>query len=112
MIRLFSQLCKCFKQISLNNEINIFDEHMRKLNVEVLACPFCGAKHALSSFASYERHLVTYHNNTPQDNIIIISRYICSSCGRTHAILPSIAINLTEPINVNDLVFQKIVISF
>ena len=65
---------------------------MRKLNVEVLACPFCGAKHALSSFASYERHLVTYHNNTPQDNIIIISRYICSSCGRTHAIIPSVIV--------------------
>lgn len=92
MIRLFSQLCKCFKQISFENEINIFDEHMKTLNIEVLVCPFCGAKHALSSFASYKRHLVTYDNNAAQDNILIIPRYICSSCGRTHAILPSVIV--------------------
>lgn len=92
MIRLFSQLCKCFKQISFENEINIFDEHMKKLNIEVLVCPFCGAKHAVSSFASYKRHLVTYDNNAAQDNILIIPRYICSSCGRTHALLPSVIV--------------------
>ena len=92
MIRLFSQLCKCFKQISFENEINIFDEHMKTLNIEVLVCPFCGAKRALSSFASYKRHLVTYDNNTAQDNIIIIHRYICSSCGHTHALLPSVIV--------------------
>jgi transposase-like protein len=92
MIRLFSQLCKCFKQISFQNEINIFDEHIKTLNIEVLVCPFCGAKHALSSFASYQRHLVTYDNNAAQDNILIIPRYICSSCGRTHAFLPSVIV--------------------
>lgn len=92
MIRLFSQLCKCFKQISFENEINIFDEHMKTLNIEVLVCPFCGAKRALSSFASYKRHLVTYDNNTAQDNIITILRDICLSCGHTHAILPSVII--------------------
>lgn len=92
MIRLFSQLCKCFKQISFENEINIFDEHMKTLNIDVLVCPFCGAKHALSSFASYKRHLVTYDNNTVQDNILTILRYICSSCGRTHALLPSVIV--------------------
>jgi transposase-like protein len=92
MIRLFSQLCKSFKQIYFKNEINIFEEHMKTLNVEVLVCPFCGAKHSLSSFASYKRHLVTYDNNTAQDNILIILRYICSSCGRTHALLPSVIV--------------------
>lgn len=92
MIRLFSQLCKCYKQISFENEINIFDEYMKAINVEDLACPFCGAKHALSLFASYKRHLVTYDNNTVHDNIINISRYICSSCGHTHAILPSVIV--------------------
>ena len=92
MIRLFSQLCKCYKQISFKNEINIFDEHMKTLNIEVLVCPFCGAKHSLSSFASYKRHLVTYDNNTAQDNILTILRYICSSCEHTHALLPSIIV--------------------
>lgn len=92
MIRLFAQLCKCYKQISFENEINIFDEHIKAINIEDLACQLCGAKHALSSFASYKRHLVTYDNNTAQDNLISISRYICSSCGHTHALLPSVIV--------------------
>lgn len=92
MIRLFSQLCKFFKQISFENEITAFNKYVGSVNVETLVCPICGAKHALSPFASYKRHLVTYNNNTAQDNIIIISRYICSSCKRTHALLPSIIV--------------------
>lgn len=92
MIKLFSQLCKCFKEIYSKNEIIIFNEYMRTLDVDSLICPGCGAKHALSPFASYERHLVTYYNNEAVDNIINISRYICSSCGHTHAILPSVII--------------------
>jgi len=92
MIRLFSQLCKCFKQISFKNEITAFDKYISSLNIETLVCPFCGAKHSISSFASYKRHLVTYDNNTAQDNMIIILRYICSSCGHTHALLPSVIV--------------------
>lgn len=92
MIRLFSKLCKCFKEISFENEINIFDEYMKKLSPDALICPFCGARHALSAFASYKRHLVTYYNNEVHNNIITISRYICESCGHTHAILPSVIV--------------------
>jgi len=94
MIRLFSQLCKFFKQISFENEITAFDKYVGSVNIETLVCPFCGAKHALSPFASYKRHLVTYNNNnnTAQDNMIIISRYICLSCKRTHALLPSVIV--------------------
>lgn len=91
MIRLFSQLCKCFKQISFENEITVFDRYVSSVNIETLACPFCGAKHSLSKFACYKRHLVTY-NNTAQDNMITIPRYSCSSCGRTHALLPSVIV--------------------
>ena len=92
MIRLFSKLCKCFNKISFENEINIFNRYMESINVDDLVCPFCKAKHELSSFASYKRHLVTYDGNKVHDNIIIISRYICSSCGHTHAILPPVII--------------------
>lgn len=92
MIRLFSQLCKFFKQISFENEITAFNKYVGSVKVEALVCPVCGAKHALYPFASYKRHLVTYNNNTAQDNIIIVSRYICSSCKRTHALLPSVIV--------------------
>ncbi|MBX4272228.1 DUF6431 domain-containing protein [Clostridium estertheticum] len=92
MIRLFSKLCKLFKRFFLKNEINVFDKYVSSVNIDTLVCPSCGAKHALSTFASYKRHLVTYDNNTAQDNIIIIHRYICSSCKRTHALLPSVIV--------------------
>jgi len=92
MIRLISQLCKRIKQISFKNEIIAFNKYVSSVNIDTLVCPFCGAKHALSPFASYKRHLVTYDNNTAQDNIIIIHRYICSSCKRTHALLPPVIV--------------------
>lgn len=65
---------------------------MSTFNADDLVCSFCGAKHSLSFFASYERHLVIYCDGAASDNIITISRYICSSCNRTHAILPSVII--------------------
>ena len=92
MIRLFSLLCKCFKQISFEDEINIYDKQMKTLSIEALICPICGAKHSLSPFAYYKRHLMTYVNNEVHNNIITISRYICSSCGHTHALLPSVIV--------------------
>ena len=65
---------------------------MKTLIIDDLVCPLCGAKHALSPFAYYKRHLVTYDNNEVHNNIITISRYICSSCGHTHAILPPVIV--------------------
>ena len=52
MIRLFSQLCKFFKQISFENEITAFDKYVGSVDIETLVCPICGTKHALSQFAS------------------------------------------------------------
>ena len=65
---------------------------MKAIIIDNLVCPFCGAKHALSPFAYYKRHLVTYDNNKVHNNILTISRYICSSCRHTHAILPSVIV--------------------
>jgi len=65
---------------------------MESLNIDALVCPCCGAKHSLTIFASYNRHLVTYNEGISINNNISISRYICSSCGHTHAILPSVII--------------------
>lgn len=92
MIRLFTKICKCFKQISSENEIDIFNDYIESLDIDSLACPSCSAKHALSPFASYERNLVTYDDEKACQHIIIIPRYICSSCGHTHAILPSVIV--------------------
>jgi len=92
MIRLFSYLCKHFKNKNTKNEVDTFHIYMDALDVDALVCSVCGAKHSLSLFASYERHLVTYHDGVALDHVIAISRYSCSSCKHTHAILPSVII--------------------
>lgn len=91
MIRLFSKLCKCFKAKNSINELEIFNTYMKSIDVDSIVCPFCGAKHTLSPFATYTRHLVTYTDSV-SDNIISISRYSCSSCGHTHSALPPMII--------------------
>lgn len=65
---------------------------MESISSEDLICPTCGANHGLSPFASYKRHLVTYDNGKVYDHTVVIIRYICSSCGHTHAILPPVII--------------------
>ena len=96
MIRLFFKLCKCYKQISFENEINYFDKHMKSIKIDTLICPFCGARHTFSPFASYTRNFVTYEDCEVHNNTLVISRYICSSCGHTHAILPSVIVPYTS----------------
>lgn len=94
MIRLFSKLCKCFEQNKLNSlsDVDIFNMYIKNTNISKLACPSCGAKHSLTYLCNYTRHLVIYHNEKVSDNTITVPRFICSSCGSTHAILPPVTI--------------------
>lgn len=92
MIRLFSKLCKYFNKNNTKNDVDSFNEYMESVNIHNLSCPFCGAKHSLTTFSTYKRHLVTYHNKKSTDNIITITRCKCSSCGHTHAILPTVIV--------------------
>ncbi len=94
MIRLFSKLCKCFQQNKLNSlsDLDIFNTYIESINISKLTCNSCGAKHSLKYLCNYTRHLVIYHNEHVSDNIVIVPRFICKSCGCTHAILPSVII--------------------
>jgi transposase-like protein len=51
-------------------------------------CPNCGASHHLVYYSDYHRSLTEY-NDSIDDQEIVIPRYQCLSCGKTHAILPS-----------------------
>lgn len=92
MIRLFTKICKCYKQTSSESEINQFHSYINSINIADLSCPSCGAKQALAYFASYNRHLITYDNEEVCDHMVSIPRYICSSCKHTHAILPPVIV--------------------
>ena len=64
-----------------------------KLSRLVCPCPACGAKHPLWSFYdNYDRYLIYFEHGETVTCQISVTRIICSSCGRTHAILPEIII--------------------
>ena len=62
---------------------------MASLDISKAVCPVCGAKHACSRHASYERYLISWNFGCVTTGRIKITRLMCSSCGATHAILPA-----------------------
>jgi len=86
MIRKKTILCKI-------NQIKITDKQLLDSMVpsgEV--CTGCGAKDHCHSHASYERDLITIMNGCRHEGTVSIQRVVCSSCGKTHALLADILI--------------------
>lgn len=96
MIRVFKIFCK-LNLIKLSAQ-EIFEDAMLDFSKERLPhldylCPLCGAKHPHWSFyANYERYLISFEHGATVTHRISVTRLNCSSCGRTHAILPEIII--------------------
>ena len=90
ILRLFTILKKDFKQ--LPNAKYIFTTLTKEFNPFESPCPKCGSKAHLSKHDGYDRFLVTYENDSVQSNQIEVPRFICASCGATHAILPDVLI--------------------
>ena len=87
MIRPFTVFCK-LNQISLSDR-QWFDQEAGSLSHTDGICPVCHAKACLSPFASYTRYLVEWKEDLPITHEVTVQRYQCSSCGHTHALLPS-----------------------
>jgi len=90
MIRLFTALCKSILEILTDEDIFLLANEDYRHGRE--ACPCCGAVGQLYSYGDYSRDLtylkagkVTYSRINPL-------RFICGSCGATHAMLPDIVI--------------------
>lgn len=88
MIRLFTVFCK-------PNKISFSDKQWLEKDLDGFrpdsssACPFCGAKGCQEEFAHYDRYLIELQKGEPVTHRVEISRYRCSSCGHTHALLSS-----------------------
>jgi len=90
MIRKFTLFCKLN---SINNsDFRIFKNAQDSIVIALEVCPVCGAKHLCSFHASYERDMIVIENSSVVCHNISISRVICSSCGRSHALLPDVLI--------------------
>lgn len=87
MIRPFTVFCK-LNQISFSDR-QWFEQEAGSLSHTDGICPVCHARACLSPFASYTRYLVEWKEDLPITHEVTVQRYRCSSCGHTHALLPS-----------------------
>ena len=87
MIRPFTVFCK-LNQISFSDR-QWFEQEAESLNHTDGICPVCHANACLSPFASYTRYLVEWKDGLPATHEVTVQRYLCSSCGHTHALLSS-----------------------
>ncbi len=87
MIRPFTVFCK-LNQISFSDR-QWLEKEAGSLSHTDGVCPVCHARASLSPFASYTRYLVEWKGSLPATHEITVQRYLCSSCGHTHALLSS-----------------------
>jgi len=94
MIRLFFDLCKCFRLTKNNNDHEIYVSYTKNARVDAFSCPFptCGAKEKFNNDGSYDRTLICYTNNSVERHDITIPVVECVSCGHSHALLAPIII--------------------
>ena len=55
-------------------------------------CPKCGAIGQFKQIRSYERDLISASGNERVDTVLSVPRFLCESCGHSHALLPDILI--------------------
>lgn len=91
MIRVFELFCKLnFINFSA---FDLFNQAMLNINIHEHICPFCNTAHPdWVKHAVYERYLISFENGHSVTYTILVTRYRCSSCGHTHAILPELII--------------------
>ncbi len=87
MIRPFTVFCK-LNQISFSDR-QWLEKEAGSLSRTDGVCPVCHAEACLSPFASYTRYLVEWKDGSAVTHEVTVQRYLCSSCGHTHALLSS-----------------------
>lgn len=87
MIRPFTVFCK-LNQIFFSDR-QWLEKEAGSLSHTDGVCPVCHAKACLSPFASYTRYLVEWKGGLPATHEVTVQRFLCSSCGHTHALLSS-----------------------
>ena len=90
MIRLFTALCKAF--LKKLPEERVLLEEMKQFNQYDAKSPCCGATGQLEFHGSYLRSLVYIEDEKIATAHVEPNRFKCSSCNKTHALLPDIIV--------------------
>jgi len=84
-----------YKLISIYSlkDIDLFNRAILEFNPHHCTCPLCGAKHAcISTGDAYERYLISYENQQVVVRTLSISMILCTSCKKSHAVLPAVIV--------------------
>lgn len=93
MIRLFLNICKSFHKIKHLDDHLIYAQMEKLCFDEASGCPSCNAPlPKCCRNGSYSRHFVCYDKHSVCNHVITIHSLICSSCKKSHALLPSVII--------------------
>lgn len=93
MIRLFLHICKTFHKIKHLDDHTVYSLIQGSSPSMPFSCPSCHAPSpAFRHNGSYERHLVCYSGGSVCDRMVTVRSFLCSSCGHSHALLPSLII--------------------
>ena len=63
-----------------------YEKFLRSFRPEAERCPFCHARGNCRAYASYDRHIIDYHDGKVVIDLLSITRLLCS-CGHSHAAL-------------------------
>jgi len=86
MIRLFTALCKSL--LDKIAEEQSFLQALEEFGLYDVECPHCGAIGMISGYGGYDRNHVLYIDGKVVDARVSPRRVKCSSCSKTHALLP------------------------
>lgn len=70
----------------------IFDAAVAEFKPQHCSCPKCNAKGSLIKFQPYQRQMISVENGSRKEVTLTVPRFLCDSCGHTHALLPDILI--------------------
>ena len=82
-------LSNTFQDIFSINELDLIKNELLAAEKVPAICPRCKTSDFIVSNGYYDRHYVTYTNQTVADNHISIHCVHCTSCNHSHAILPA-----------------------
>lgn len=96
MIRLFLHICNAFHKVKHLDDFEIYTRLTQEdptLFSDAPCCPSCGApRDRYCHNGSYSRQLICYSNGSLNDHLISVCSFKCRSCGRSHALLPSVIV--------------------
>ena len=74
------------------SDLQLFESAVSAFKVAKCSCPSCGAVGRFKKIRPYERDMISVDHGARTDHRLSVRRFLCESCGHTHALLPDVLI--------------------